>query len=154
MSTHTIPTTTHTTIERTTAPAAHRRTGRAANIALWVLQVLTAGVFVMAAVPKLIADPQAVAGFTMMGLGVTGMYAVGVLEVLGAVALLIPVLSGLAATCLVALMIGAVTVTVMFVGAGSVLVVPGAVLAVVSVLAWARRRRTVELVRLVRRYVR
>jgi hypothetical protein len=154
MTTQTVPTTTHTTIQRTTAPAANRRTRRAGNIALWVLQVLTAGVFVMAAVPKLIADPQAVAGFTMMGLGVTGMYAVGVLEVLGAVALLIPVLSGLAATCLVALMIGAVTVTVMFLGAGSVLVVPGAVLAVVSVLAWARRRRTVELVRLVRRYVR
>ena len=97
MTTQTTSTTTHATVQRTTAAAVRRRTGRAANIALWVLQVLTAGVFVMAAVPKLIADPQAVAGFTMMGLGVTGMYAVGVLEVLGAVALLIPALSGLAA---------------------------------------------------------
>jgi uncharacterized membrane protein YphA (DoxX/SURF4 family) len=154
MTTQTTPTTAQTSIQRTTTPAPRRRTRRAGNVALWVLQVLTAGVFVMAAVSKLTADPQAVAGFTMMGLGVTGMYAVGVLEVLGAVALLIPVLCGLAATCLVALMIGAVTVTLMFFGTGPILVVPAAVLAVVSVLAWARRRRTVELVRLVRRYVR
>ncbi|MGH3797830.1 MAG: hypothetical protein ACRDSP_23405 [Pseudonocardiaceae bacterium] len=35
---------------------------------------MTATVFVMAAVPKLTADPQAVAGFTAIGLGQPGMY--------------------------------------------------------------------------------
>ncbi|MDT7639208.1 MAG: hypothetical protein QOC83_3496 [Pseudonocardiales bacterium] len=127
---------------------------RGANVALWVLQVLTAGVFVMAAVPKVTADPMAVAGFTMMGLGTTGMYLVGTLEILGAVALLIPVLCGLAALAQVALMVGAVATTLIFFGSGPVLVPPVAVLAVVSVLAWARRSRTVALIALIRSLVR
>jgi len=138
-----------------TPVAARTRTQRrGVNRALWVLQVLTAGVFVMAALPKLTADPRAVAGFTMMGLGTSGMYIIGALEVLGAIALLIPVLCGLAALAQVALMIGAVVTTLIFFGAGAVLVPPVAVLVVVSVIAWARRRRTVELVTLVRRYSR
>jgi uncharacterized membrane protein YphA (DoxX/SURF4 family) len=127
---------------------------RGTNVALWVLQVLTAGVFVMAAVPKVTADPMAVAGFTVMGLGTTGMYLIGILEILGAVALLIPVLCGLAALAQVALMVGAVVTTLIYFGAGAVLVPPVAVLAVVSVLAWARRSRTVALVALVRSLVR
>jgi uncharacterized membrane protein YphA (DoxX/SURF4 family) len=140
----------------TPAPAVpvHRRRGRTANRALWGLQLVTAAVFVMASVPKLTADPRAVAGFELMGLGTAGMYLVGVLELLGAVALLVPALCGLAALAQVALMIGAVTLTAIFVGVNSVLLVPGAVLVVVAVLAWARRRRTVELVGLVRRYIR
>ena len=138
-----------------TPVAARTRTRRrGVNRALWVLQVLTAGVFVMAALPKLTADPRAVAGFTMMGLGTSGMYIVGALEVVGAIALLIPVLCGLAALAQVALMIGAVVTTLIFFGAGPVLVLPVAVLVVVSVIAWARRRRTVELVALVRSVVR
>ena len=134
--------------------SAGRRPGRAANVALWVLQVLTAAVFVFAAVPKLTADPMAVAGFTAMGLGTTGMYIIGTLEILGAVALLIPVLCGLAALCQVALMIGAVITTLVFFGAGPLLITPAVVLVVVSVIAWARRRRTADLVALIRRYAR
>jgi len=133
---------------------ASRRTGRAANRALWALQGLTAAVFVFAAIPKLTADPMAVAGFTMMGLGTTGMYLVGTLEILGAVALLIPVLCGLAALAQVALMVGAVATTLIFFGSGPVLVPPVVVLAVVSVLAWARRSRTVALIALIRSLVR
>ncbi|HEX4359851.1 MAG TPA: DoxX family protein [Pseudonocardia sp.] len=131
---------------------ASRRTGRAANRALWALQGLTAAVFVFAAIPKLTADPMAVAGFAAIGFSTTGMYVIGTLEILGAVALLIPVLCGLAALCQVALMVGAVTTTLIFFGGGPVLVMPAAVLVVVSVLAWARRRRTADLVALVRRY--
>ena len=63
----------------------------------------------MAALPKLTADPMTVAGFTAMGFGATGMFVIGLLEVAGAIGLLIPRLTGLAALCLVALMIGAVT---------------------------------------------
>jgi hypothetical protein len=130
------------------------RRGRVANRALWVLQVLTSALFVFASVPKLTADPMAAAGFEMMGLGTGGMYIVGALELLGAVALLVPVLCGLAALAQVALMIGAVLLTLIFVGGGAMLAMPAGTLVVVSVIAWARRRRTVELVALVRRYVR
>jgi uncharacterized membrane protein len=153
-STSTTSTAPGTSTAPSTSTAPGRRTGRAANRALWVLQGLTAALFVFAAVPKLTADPMAVAGFTMMGLGTTGMYIVGVLEILGAVALLIPVLCGLAALAQVALMVGAVATTLIFFGSGPVLVPPVVVLAVVSVLAWARRSRTVALIALIRSMVR
>src|SRR5215813_12603480 len=81
-------------------PASRRRVG---NVALWSLQVVTAAVFVMAAVPKLTADPQAVAGFTALGLGTSGMYLIGALEIAGAVALLIPRLAGLAGVAFIGL---------------------------------------------------
>jgi uncharacterized membrane protein YphA (DoxX/SURF4 family) len=132
----------------------HTPVGRRTNIALWVLQALTAAVFVFAAIPKITADPMAVAGFEAMGLGAAGMFTIGVLELLGAVALLVPILCGLAALCQVALMIGAVLTTWVFFGAGPLLILPAVVLVVVAVLAWARRDRTVALFALVGRYVR
>jgi len=126
---------------------------RGTNVALWVLQVLTAALFVFAAIPKLTADPMAVAGFEMMGLGTPGMYAIGTLEVLGAVALLVPILCGLAALAQILLMIGAVTYTAIFFGGGAILILPVVTLIVVSVIAWARRDRTIALLGLVRRRV-
>jgi len=126
---------------------------RGTNAALWVLQVLTAALFVFASIPKLTADPMAVAGFDMMGLGTSGMYAIGVCEVLGAVALLVPILCGLAALAQILLMIGAVTYTAIFFGGGPILILPAVTLIAVSVIAWARRDRTIALIGLVRRYL-
>ena len=134
----------------TTAPA---RPGRAANIALWTLQVLTAAVFVFAAIPKITADPMAVAGFAMMGIGPAGMLTIGLLELAGAIALFIPRLTGLAALCQVALMIGAVTTTLAYFGP-SMVALPAAVLVVVAIIAYARRRSTVELVAFARQLAR
>ncbi|MGH8573284.1 MAG: DoxX family protein, partial [Gammaproteobacteria bacterium] len=89
--------------------------------------MLVAGVFVMAAIPKVTADPQAVAGFIALGLGAVGMYIIGVLELAGAIGLLIPRLAGLAGLGLVALMIGAVLSTLLVLGA-SMVAMPAAVL--------------------------
>jgi uncharacterized membrane protein len=122
---------------------------RWANVTLWVVQVLTAALYVFGAIPKLTANPQAVEGFNAMHLGTAGMYIVGALEVAGAVGLLIPRLCGLAATAFVALMIGAVIATVLVVP--SMVAMPASVLVVVAILAWARRDRTAALVELVRR---
>ena len=44
------------------------------------------------------------AGFAAMGLGNTGMYVIGALELAGAIAMFVPVLAGLAALCFVALL--------------------------------------------------
>ena len=44
-------------------------TGRAANVALWTLQVLLAAVYLFSAFGKLTADAQNVAGFEAMGFG-------------------------------------------------------------------------------------
>lgn len=151
--THTPQTTTPQTVAPTSGriPVAERR--RAANVAVWVLQVLLAATYVMASVGKLTASPQAVAGFTEMGLGVTGMYVIGALELAGAIGLLIPRLCGLAGTAFVGLMIGAVIATALTEGPG-LAVFPAAVLVLVAVVAWTRRSRTAALVATVRGRVR
>jgi hypothetical protein len=71
--------------------------------------------------------------------------------VLGAVALLVPILCGLAALAQIALMIGAVTYTAIFFGGGPILILPVVTLVAVSVIAWVRRDRTIALVGWVRR---
>lgn len=123
--------------------------GRGVNLALWGLQVLTAGVFVMAAMPKITADPLAVAGFQALGLGEVGMYLIGSLEIAGAVALLIPLLSGLAGLAFVGLMIGAVIITSLMFGI-ELVAMPAAVLVLAAIIAWGRRRRTAQFIALVR----
>jgi uncharacterized membrane protein YphA (DoxX/SURF4 family) len=142
--------TTAATVPFTTSPA---RPGRAANIALWTLQVLTAAVFVFAAIPKITADPMAVAGFAMMGIGPAGMVTIGLLELAGAIALFIPRLTGLAALCQIALMTGAVLTTLVYFGS-SMVALPAAVLVAVAIIAYARRGSTVELVAFVRQLAR
>jgi uncharacterized membrane protein YphA (DoxX/SURF4 family) len=129
--------------------------GRRANITLWCLQVVTAAVFVYEALPKLTAASQEVANFAATGLGNPGMYLVGAAEVAGAVALLIPMLCGLAALALVGLMIGAVSILLLMfgVGVGSTVVLPAVMLVLVAVIAWGRRRRTAELFALAQRFV-
>lgn len=144
---------TQTTAPAPTTTAAPARPGRAANIGLWTLQVLTAAVFVFAAIPKITADPMAVAGFAMMGIGPAGMVTIGLLELAGAIALFIPRLTGLAAICQVALMIGAVLMTLVYFGP-SMVALPAAVLVAVVIIAYARRRSTVELVTFVRQLAR
>lgn len=145
--TQTIRTSTGTTGSTETSPALRRRRG--GNIALWGLQVVTAGVFVMAAVPKVTADPQAVAGFTAMGFGTVGMYVIGALEIAGAIGLLIPRLAGPAGLAFIGLMVGAVTTTLLMYGPGMV-AFPAAVLVLVAIIAYGRRGQTAALVALVR----
>lgn len=127
-----------------TAPATPSRRGM--NIALWILQVQLAALFVYAALPKLLAEPQIVAGFAELGLGVVGMYLVGVAELVGGIALLVPRTAGLSALAFVGLMTGAVVVTWMTFGAGMIVLPVGA--AVMSaVVAWGRRSSTAALLR-------
>jgi uncharacterized membrane protein YphA (DoxX/SURF4 family) len=126
------------------------RTSRRAHVGLWILQVLIAVVYAFSAFGKLSADPQNVAGFEAMGLGNVGMYIIGSLELAGAIAMFIPILTGLAATCFVALMIGAVIAT-LAVGGGVLAAIPAIVLVLVAILAWGRRDSTRRLVAAVRR---
>ena len=129
-----------------TAPA----TSRFANVGLWVLQVLLAAVYAFSAFGKLTADAQNVAGFEAMGLGTPGMYIIGALELAGAIAMFVPRLTGLAALCFVALMIGAVIAT-LAVGGGMLAVIPAVVLVLVAIVAWGRRDSTRALVAQLRR---
>ena len=122
-----------------------RTTSRAANAGLWTLQVLLAAVYAFSAYGKLTAEAQNVAGFEAMGLGMPGMYLIGALELAGAIAMFIPILTGLAALCFVALMIGAVTIT-LAIGGGALALIPAVVGIVAAVVAWGRRDSTRALV--------
>jgi len=138
------------------APAApsssrgHHRSRRA-EIALRTVQIVLALFYALAsALPKLIAHPSAVESFDRMGWGSGGMYTIGLLELAGAVALLIPMLSSVAAVALSALMVGAFIVQLTdFDGQNAatplILMVP------LILVAWTRRDQAAGLVRLVRR---
>jgi putative oxidoreductase len=117
-------------------------TGKIINVGLWILQIGAAGMFLMVGFFKLSGDPRMVGLFDAIGVGQWFRYVTGSLEVLGAILLLIPRLSGLGALLLVGVMLGAVA-THLFVVGGSPL---GAIilLIVTGVIAWGRRQRTMN----------
>jgi uncharacterized membrane protein YphA (DoxX/SURF4 family) len=117
-------------------------TGKIMNVVLWVLQIGVAGMFLMVGSLKLSGDPQLVGLFDAIGLGQWFRYLTGSVEVLGAVLLLVPRLSGLSALMLFGTMLGAV-VTHLFIVGGSPL---GAIilLIVTGIIAWGRRQRTIN----------
>ena len=125
----------------TTPARTTRTTSRAGTAVLWTLQVLLAVVYAFSAYGKLTAEAQNVAGFAAMGLGNTGMYVIGALELAGAIAMFVPALTGLAALCFVALMTGAVIMTAA-IGGGVLVVIPLTVGVVAAVVAWGRRDST------------
>jgi putative oxidoreductase len=113
-------------------------TGKIINGGLWILQIGAAGMFLMVGFFKLSGDPRMVGLFDAIGFGQWFRYVTGSLEVLGAVLLLIPRLSGLGALLLVGVMLGGVA-THLFVVAGSPL--PAILLLIVTgVIAWGRRK--------------
>ena len=120
-----------------------RSTAKIMNIVLWVLQIGAAGMFLMVGFFKLSGDPRMVGLFDAIGVGQWFRYVTGSLEVLGAILLLTPRLSGLGALLLVGVMLGAVATHLFLVG-GSPL---GAIilLIVTGVSAWGRRKRTMNL---------
>ena len=134
----------------TPARTASRPTSRAAGAGLWTLQVLLAAVYAFSAFGKLTAEAQNVAGFAAMGLGNTGMYVIGALELAGAIGMFVPALTGLAAACFVALMVGAVALT-LAIGGGALVAIPATVGVVAAVVAWGRRDSTRRLVERLRR---
>ncbi|MEU6717357.1 DoxX family protein [Nonomuraea sp. NPDC046802] len=89
----------------------------ALNIALWVLQAFLAFTFLSAGYTKLSGDPLQVELFANVGVGQWLRHLTGVLEIAGAIGVLIPPLSGLAACGLAGIMVSAIVITV--------LVVPG-----------------------------
>ncbi|MFB4305247.1 DoxX family protein [Actinomadura sp. GTD37] len=143
--------TAQTVQSRTAAPvqtAADRRTLRKV---LWVPQILLA-VFLLVAsgLPKLVGQADAVESFELIGWGQWFRYVTGVVEVSGAIGLLIPRLAGLAATGLIGLMAGAVTTHLLVLDPAWALM-PAAFAVVFAAIAWNRRYETRELLRSLKR---
>ncbi|MFE0806582.1 DoxX family protein [Streptomyces sp. NPDC058794] len=124
--------------------------GRGARIVLRVVQVLLAVFFAVAsALPKLIAHSSAAESFAEMGWGNAGMFTIGVLELSGAIALLIPVLQSVAAAALGALMVGAFVVQLTYFG-GVNAATPVILMVPLLIIAWVRRGHNEDLLRRVR----
>ena len=80
---------------------------RSANIVVWILRVVVAALFLFAASMKLTSQPMMVQEFDMVGLGQWFLYFTGIVEVIGAVATLIPSVSVLGAVLLLLVDAGA-----------------------------------------------
>jgi putative oxidoreductase len=115
--------------------------GRARNIALWVVQVLLAVFFVLAAIPKLAGLEDTVRMFARIGAGQWFRYFTGSLELAGAVGLLIPRLSGPAALGLTCVMVGAVFTQLFILTPLSAALLPAAVGVVLILVVWGRWSR-------------
>ena len=126
------------TAGQTPSTTATRR--RTLGIALWVLQALLALQFAMAGLAKVFGSPAMVEMFAIIGIGQWFRYVVGALELAGAVGVLIPWLSGLAALGLVGLMAGATLTNVLVLGTSPLL--PIVLFVVSSMVAWGRWPRT------------
>ncbi|MEU4743338.1 DoxX family protein [Actinosynnema sp. NPDC023658] len=107
------------------------------NVVLWVVQVLPAAYFAYSGV-SLLGD-DFVGKFDRIGLGQWLRYVTGVLELAGALGLLVPRLCGLAAVGLVGVMTGAVATELLILGDPDGAVLPAVLLVVAAVVAWARR---------------
>jgi putative oxidoreductase len=118
-------------------------TAKIMNVVLWVLQIAAAGMFLMVGFLKLSGNDQMVGLFEAVGVGQWLRYLTGTLEVTGAILLLIPRTSGLGALMLVWVMAGAVITHVFIVGGSPLMAI--ILLVVTGVVAWGRRKRTMNL---------
>lgn len=118
-------------------------TGKLMNVGLWILQIAAAAMFLMAGFGKLSGDPQMVGMFDAIGIGQWFRYLTGSFEILGAILLLIPRLSGLGGLWLVGVMLGAVATHLFIIGGSPLMAI--ILLIVVGIIAWGRRQRTMNL---------
>ena len=80
---------------------------RSKTIALWILRILMAALFLFASYMKLSGNPMMVEEFNTIGLGQWFRYLTGALELAGGIAILVPSVSVFAAIVLLAVDIGA-----------------------------------------------
>ena len=130
-----------TTMTATQTPTIPR--GRFAQAALWLTQLALAGMFLFVGGLKLTGAPELVGLFDAIGVGQWLRYVTGSIEVVSAVALLVPSWAAFGALLLIPTMIGAV-VTHLFIVGGSA--VPAIALLIGSLaIAWARRDQLASL---------
>ena len=88
--------------------ATHRAaTGRPLDILLWCVQAVLALVFVGASWAKLTGNPEMVALFSAVGFGQWFRYVTGILELTGAVLIMVPKTRSAGAALLATVMLGA-----------------------------------------------
>ena len=131
-----------TTLTLEKAPAS---TGKALGIALWAAQLYGAYVFLTAAFAKLSGAPQMIGLFEAIGLGQWFRFLTGGIELVAAILLLVPRLSGVGALLLIPTMAGAIITHLAVIG-GSI-AMPLGLLVAMGFVAYGRRERTLALIR-------
>jgi putative oxidoreductase len=110
---------------------------KALNITLWILQMLTAAVLVMAGGTKLAGAEMHIAMFEKIGLGQWFRYFTGGLEVVGAILLLMPKRAAIGAAMLAVTMAGAIATHLFIIGGSPA---PAIVILLMTLaVAWYRR---------------
>ncbi|MFG2819280.1 DoxX family protein [Kitasatospora sp. NPDC048365] len=121
--------------------------GKAVVRTVWTLRIVLALFFALAsALPKLLAIPAATTVFDAIGVGHWFMYVTGLVELAGAVGLLLPRLAGPAATALIVFLVFAF-VTQLTAMHGENAGTPFLFMVPLAVIAWNRRAETAELLR-------
>ncbi|WP_030061225.1 MULTISPECIES: DoxX family protein [Streptomyces] len=121
------------------------KSGKALVRTVWTLRILLALFFALAsALPKLLALPAATTVFDAIGVGHWFMYLTGLIELAGAVGLLVRRLAGPAATALIVFLAFAF-VTQLTAMHGENAGTPFIFMAPLAVIAWNQRAATAEL---------
>jgi putative oxidoreductase len=115
-----------------------RTPSRLVPIALWVVRGLLALAFLAAGIAKLYGVPMLVEEFETIGFGQWFRYLTGILEVAGALTILMPAVSVFGALLLCCIMVGAIMVHVFVIGGSPV---PAIVLLVLSAIVVVAQRR-------------
>lgn len=111
----------------------------ALNVLAWILAVLLAFVFVFAGGAKLLGAPAMVQEFAQIGIGQWFRYFVGILEVSGAIGVLIPKYRFWAALDIAVVMVGATAVNIWVLHLPPLAGLTAFLLAAALALAWLRR---------------
>ena len=104
---------------------------------LWALQIISAGMFLLAGGLKLAGVPVMVQLFDTIGVGQWFRYLTGAIEVVGAILLLIPALASYGAAALAVTMVGAIITHLFIIGGNPTPAI--VLLAFTLTIAWARR---------------
>lgn len=123
--------------------------GRGITFASWTLRILAAVAFLTAGSAKLAAAPMMVAVFDQIGIGQWFRVVTGVLEVAGALALLIRPTAGLAGLMLSVTMAFGVLTHLLLIGGSPVPAL--ALLLITAAVAWLERQRIAHTLRPLRR---
>ncbi len=126
-----------------TAKRASSSPGKAFNIVLWVLQVLIALAFLGASSGKLLGKPEMVGLFETIGMGQWFRYLTGILELAGAVLIVVPKTRSVGAVLLAVIMFGAIATHVFVLHNAPT--APLVFLAITGLIAWGRRAELASL---------
>lgn len=110
---------------------------RVANISAWVLQVIAAAFFLMAAYAKISGMPELISLFNTIGLGQWFRYFTAAVEIVGAIMLLLPRTVAYGAILLLITMFGAIIAHLFVLKTSPAMAVIA--IGVVGVILWIRR---------------